>query len=248
MDLLFKKLLYSLAVIILLVLFSGQNPGLLAQNDNSSLIRKVKGAVETEYADHNFEIQSHKTGQIEINGSVRTLYDKYRIYDLISRVPGVKEITDNLEVDTENLPDAIIRENIISELRLVNSILEPDRIKPVVDEGEVILSGEVSYPREKIMAETVASWQKGVRGITNNIRVMKPDSAQSDQNLNFLISEIIKYRFPLEKNITYKVDEGVVTLDGTVTSLYERNHSQKAIAGIAGVKKVVNRLKVQNVM
>ncbi len=248
MDLLFKKFMYSLAVIILTVLFSGQQCGLHAQNSGSSLISKVRGAVETEYGEHNFEIQSHKTGEIEIKGTVRTLYDKYRIYDLISRVPGVKEITDNLTVDTEILPAAIIRENIISELRLVNSILEPDRIKPVVDDGEVILSGEVSYPREKVMAETVTSWQKGVRGITNNIRVMKPDSAQSDQNLTFLVSEIIKYRFPLEKNITFKVDDGVVTLDGVVTSLYEKNHSQKAIAGIAGVKKVVNRLKVQNVM
>ena len=73
-----------------------------------------------------------------------TLYDKLNIFDIVSQIPGVKEITDNIVVNSSLLPDDVIEANIISEIKVAKSILEPDRIQVHVDNGEVILNGEVS--------------------------------------------------------------------------------------------------------
>ena len=130
------------------------------------LSEKVSNKINNYYVGDNFQITSTNKGRVEIKGEVKTLYDKLNIFDIIAKVPGVKEITDNLIVQSPILPDKVIQANIISEINIVKSILEPDRIHVHVDKGDVILTGEVSFYREKLLAETVASWQEGVKSIS----------------------------------------------------------------------------------
>jgi osmotically-inducible protein OsmY len=129
-------------------------------------------------------------------------------------------------------------------LKLVSSIDEPDRIKIKVDNGLVFLSGDVSYYREKQMAETVASWQQGVKGIVNEIKVLSPAKAVSDSNLKIVIDEIIKNRFALDTGINFTVNNGVVTLNGTANSMWDKTELAKEISHLLGVKSVVNNLNV----
>lgn len=63
------------------------------------------------------------------------------------------------------------------------------------------------------MAETVASWQKGVKGISNEIEVLPPEKARSDKNLETVLKQIRKYQFPLSENVSISVTDGVVTLN-----------------------------------
>ncbi len=243
-----ERRLYVMAVVLLMagfVFLSGGVKVLQAESHMSPLAQRVKNAIDAEYWDNVFEVTADDSGRVEIQGDVRTLYDKYRIFDIISTVPGVTHITDNLEVVTENLPDNMVRDNIMNELKLVNSILEPDRINVQVDNGEVILNGKVSFYREKLMAETVASWQNGVTGITNNIEVLPADTARSDQNLKVVLDEILKYRFPLDKNISVTVNNGEVSVSGTVSRMWEKHQIAKTFAGVQGVKKVENQLQVR---
>jgi osmotically-inducible protein OsmY len=226
------------AFVLLLVPFL-----LFAQMSSENLVKKVENSISNYYT-QNFNISADNNGKVTIEGHVNSLYDKLRIYEIVSQVPGVKYIEDNIVVDTPALPDDVIQQNIAGELKLVSSIDEPDRIKIKVDNGLVFLSGDVSYYREKQMAETVASWQQGVKGIVNEIKVLSPAKAVSDSNLKIVIDEIIKNRFALDTGINFTVNNGVVTLNGTANSMWDKTELAKEISHLLGVKSVVNNLNV----
>ena len=211
------------------------------------LAEKVRSKINNSYIADNFQITSTNNGRVEIKGEVKTLYDRLNIFDLVAKVPGVKEITDDLIVQSPILPDKVIEANIISEIKLVKSILEPDRIHVHVDKGDVILTGEVSFYREKLLAETVASWQAGVKSISNEIKVLSSNKAVSDDNLKVELGEILKNQFPLSNELTFEIKNGIVTLNGKAYSLWDKRHIAKEFSGVIGVKQVINNLKVQEV-
>ncbi len=215
-----------------------------ADDQDSQLTQKVRAALANYYND-NYIISEPLPGKIRIQGQVPTLYDRYLVFEIVSKVPGVKEIEDNLAITTSTLPDSVIATNVEEELNLVSSILEPERIHVRVDNGVVFLTGEVSFYREKIMAKTAASWQEGVMGIVNEIKVLPPQKAVSDANLRMVLQDILDSRFSLDKNVSFTVDNGTVVLNGPVVSLWDKQQMQQEFSRVIGVKKVVNNLVVE---
>jgi len=165
---------------------------------------------------------------------------------LVSEVKGVKEIHNNIQVQNVITADDIIKANIENETKLNDAILEPEKIKIEVNNGVVTLSGTVSYFREKLMMQTIASWQDGVSDLIDHISVMSPSAAKSDANLTEIIIDLLNKNFPLEKNIMFDINNGSVNLYGTVNDLYAKNHIQEDIQRIIGVKNVVNEMKIIN--
>ncbi len=210
----------------------------------NNLIDKVSNKIQTYYDNPSIEVSNSKNGDIVLKGTVNTLYDKLRIYEIASEVKGVKKIEDLIDIQANPIPDKEVQQNIVEEMHLNNAIIEPDRIKVAVDNGEVILDGTVSYPREREMAETLASWQNGVLGITNNLKVLPYKKAIDDNNLNIILGEILKTHYGIEKGVTYKVDKGVVTLDGTVSSIWAKDNIENDFFRVLGVNYVKNNLKV----
>ena len=212
------------------------------QSSNDKLADKVETAIYNHYH-KNFDIAVNNDHSVTVTGQVNTYYDKLRIFQIVSKVKGVMDIDDNVIVNTPILPDNEIRDNINHELKMVSSILEPERINVGVDNGEVILSGKVSFYREKLMVQTVASWEKGVKGITNDLKVLPPSKAVSDANLKIILNDILNNQFSMERNVSFTVNHGIVDLYGTVDDLYAKNHIQDEFSSIIGIVKVNNNLK-----
>lgn len=233
-------------IFVLAVMMIISNNKIVYAQSNTQLKDKVINAIGRYYNDLNhIHINASNKGDIQVSGSTSTLYNKYNIFDIVSKVHGVKTIQDMLDVKTAIVPDDEIQSNIIEELHLVKSILEPDRIKVHVDNGMVFLSGDVSYYREKKMAETVASWQNGAKGIQNNITVLPPKEAKSDQNIKTVLGEILNKDFPLDNNLNINVNSGVVNISGKVVRLWDVKHIKDDFSNVLGVKKVVENLKVE---
>lgn len=214
-----------------------------SNNNNNNLAQRVQNEISN-YYDNLFNITATKNGDVRIEGRVNSLYDKLRIFDIISRVRGVKGIQDFVSVHTKMLPDDMIKSNLEDELRLDKSILEPNRIKVTVANGIVELNGTVSYYRERLMAETIASWQKGAKGIVDNLKVLPPKVAVSDENLRFILKDVLRYHFPIEKKVKFQVHNGVVTLSGYTHTLWAKNHIAKDFHRVKGVKDVINNIKI----
>ena len=198
------------------------------------------------YYEEPFDVEVTDDGVVTIRGSVHTYYDKLRVFDIVSKIRGVKKIRNLLVIDTEPVPDKTIEAKIRQELHLAHSILEPDRIKVKVTNGVVFLSGEVSFYREKLEAQTLASWQEGVKGVVNEIKVLPPHKAVSDENLRFILREVLKNQFPtVEKEVHFTVKNGVVTLTGRVRTIWQRSRIEEEFSRIRGVRKVINNLKIE---
>jgi osmotically-inducible protein OsmY len=229
------------SVFFISLLFSGVS---FAITSNENLANKVENVINNHY-NSNFDVTVDNNHFVTITGQVNTYYDKLKLFQIVSKIKGVRDVTDNVTVNTPILPDKIIQANIVNELNMVSSILEPNRITVSVDNGEVILGGKVSFYREKLMAETVASWEKGVKGISDNIKVLPSAKAVSDANLKLILHDILHDQFPVEKNVSFTINNGVVDLNGTVDILYAKRRIKDELSSIIGVKKVINNLQVE---
>lgn len=230
-------IILSLSIILLVSVSS------VSAETGSQLKDRVLDHISRYYPDpFNISVQN---GIVTIKGDVNTLYDKFRIFDIVSRVPGVRDIKDLLNVNTETMPDKMIKDNIVISLEDASSIMEPDRIKVSVNNGTITLDGTVSYYREKEMAETIASWQKGAVALINNIKVLPPNAQTSDANLQIILNEIITKRFPLAKNINIYVKDGIATISGEVPGLSDKYDIENNFYPVIGIRGVIDNLTVE---
>ncbi len=236
----------NISVLLLLASFLvlGLVGSAIARGDAKALESRVRAAVSPYYM-HKLSVTAEEDGSVTIDGVVDAYYDKLDIYQRVSAVPGVTKIKDLVLVNTPLVPDAAIQANVERTIKDNSVILEPDKITVSVTEGLVFLEGTVSYPKEKLMATTIASWQDGVKGIENRIEVLASKEARSDANLKAVLDEIVKNHFPLvSRDISVKVENGVVTVEGTVQTLWDKSHLKEEFLQVAGVKSVVENLKV----
>ena len=82
--------------------------------------------------------------------------------------------------------------------------------------------------------------------MTSNIKVSPPAVATSDKNLKEIVGDILSNHFSLEHNVKFIVSNGDVDLYGSAESSYAKNHIQKAIQHVMGVKDVINEIRVAN--
>jgi|GEM_PF-1055433 osmotically-inducible protein OsmY len=240
----FKRIIdYSLFAAILILALMFFNSLLYASSFSSKLEQKVQNAISRNF-NNNFEITATNDGIVTIRGQVNRLYDKYRIFDIAEKVKGIKDVKVLLAVNTQPLPDNIIKQNLLEDLRLNNSILEPNRIKVFVDNGLIELKGIVSYPYEKKMVETIASWQRGAKGIVNEIKVLPLKIAESNHNIKLILRDIIKDRFPLENKVEFTVHNGIVKIYGDARDGWAKDNLQITFNHVKGVKEVINEIKV----
>ncbi len=236
------KYLYVIPVLTMLFLLVLNTPALASAN-SSALVQRVSNAISTQYQ-RNFYITADSKGIVTIEGQVNRLFNKYNIFDIVDKVKGVKGINDFITVNAPVLPSVVIRDAIENNINSDNAILEPNRIKVrVTNDGIVILNGTVSYKRERLQAETVASWQKGVTGIVNQIKVLPHYAAVSNRNVKHIVKDIIKDRFSIDKSIHFTVKNGVVTLEGHSNNDWTLNNLRKDCLKVEGVKKVINDIK-----
>ena len=211
---------------------------------NEPLEEKVTEAISARYTD-NVDISADDDGNVTLEGQVNTLYDKNLIFETVTRVPGVKTISNQLTVDAPVIADNVIRANILQQLEYVSSIYEPDKLKVSVDNGIVFFDGKVNFYREKLMAKTVASWQQGVKGVENRIKVMEPEEAKSDENLKEVLTHVLEDEFPIEDNVKFTVNDGKVTLNGTATTLWAKYNIEEEFLNVIGIRVVDNNLVVE---
>src|SRR6185295_781209 len=122
--------------------------------------------------------------------------------------------------------------------------IKPDR--------SAVLRGEVTRPTVKSDAEAALRKIEGIPRIDNQIEVL-PISSTDDQIRLAVYRSIFKYEGPLFRYaiqstipIHIVVNNGHVTLKGTVDSAADSQIAFTAANGISGVFEVKNELKVAN--
>jgi osmotically-inducible protein OsmY len=233
--------LIILAILIFTSFTAAENNSFLLSN--KELKNEVINQIGRYYTEQ-FDV-SAQNGVVTIKGEVNSLNDKYRIFDIASRVKGVKDIKDLVDVNSDTVPDQVIKQNTEETLQAASSIMEPDRIKVSVDNGVIFLDGTVSYYREKQAAQSIATWQKGAVGLQNNLKVLSHNAETSDVNLQIILTEIVSKEFPLAKNINISVKDGLATITGEVPRLSDKYGIEENFYPVLGIKGVIDNLSVE---
>ena len=137
--------------------------------------------------------------------------------------------------------DADIAEAALNALEW-NVMVPQGRIKVTVQDGMVILSGEVDWGYERTAARNAVCCLVGVKGVTNQISI-KPSASLAD--VKSKIKGAFKRHSVLDaKNIVVKSSGSVVTLTGTVHSWIEKQEAEYAAWAAPGVTDVENNIVV----
>jgi len=136
---------------------------------------------------------------------------------------------------------------------LLNGNLDSFDINTDVKNGKVMLTGKVESEVDKALAEELIANLDGVESVDNALTVVNDDSEPDKGIMQTLkdakVETVVKTRLLFESEvrgtqIEVEVDEGVVTLSGTVNSQAAKDLADAIAKGATDVTKVVNELKI----
>lgn len=191
-------------------------------------------------------IVSVENGIITLSGRVRTYCEKYLAEQASKNVRGVKAVVEELIVDIDaplQRSDKEIAAAVIQALEADVSLMPPEKIKIVVENGKVELTGEVDEYYKKQQAFRCVKNLYGVSNIFNYIVVNSSIKAVDQKNVTQQIIREFQRNAVLDaKNIEIAIDGSKVILKGTVRSWAEEKEARKAAWSIPGVTEVKDEL------
>lgn len=145
------------------------------------------------------------------------------------------------------MSDISLRQDILDELEYEPSI-DAANIGVTVESGIVTLTGHVHSFAEKHAAEQVARRIKGVRAIAEEIAVRLPAHKKTaDDEIASRVLKILDWGAAISdpSDIQVKVENGFVTLAGTVDFYFQRSAAEHSVRQLSGVTGIDNELRIR---
>jgi hyperosmotically inducible protein len=226
-------------------------PAVFAQGDSD-----VQASVQKALSASRFKgIQaSVENGVVTLTGTVDLVAAKINADQKVHHVKGVTAVRNDIDVAGAEVPDQQLQEKLLKAITydmVGYGTTAFDAITVQVQNGVATLGGHAYGPVDASDAVAIVANTKGVRDLIDNIQV-DPVSPNDDRIRRQVFRAV--YSFPMlnqylidpAKPIRIQVENGHVTLYGTVDT-----QSQKDAAGIQantvpGVFSVTNDLEVAN--
>ena len=136
---------------------------------------------------------------------------------------------------------------------IVNHLTWDDRVDANeifvhVEDGKVILTGEVPDFSAKLAASKDAWMIEGVKSVENKLKVKFPDydKLPDDAAITSTINYMLLWNDNiLSSNIKVETRDRIVTLTGTVDSYWEKYLAENIASSARGISDVVNLLDVE---
>jgi osmotically-inducible protein OsmY len=111
-------------------------------------------------------------GVVTLTGTVDSLGVKEAAARAAKRVEGVRSVANDLHVrGAHERTDTDIARDAMHGLR--NSLSIPESVQAVVCDGYITLDGTVAWMCQRNAAETAVKYVRGVKGVSNDIRVVQ---------------------------------------------------------------------------
>jgi len=184
-------------------------------------------------------------GLVTLTGFVDGNLKKYKAEDVAKSIIGVKAVIEHIELkftnDDEKSDDAIALE-IIHALK-ADVQVPHDRITVRVENGWVILEGDLPWNFQKQAAAAAIRPVEGIKVFTNAIRI-QPDS--SDEIEQQAIQRAIRRSSSMDdQDIHVYVKENHVTLDGVVNSYFQKEEAERIAWSAPGIATLKNELSIE---
>jgi osmotically-inducible protein OsmY len=209
---------------------------------------------------------SFSEGVLTMEGELPGLAAKKLALEHAAGVPGVGHIVDRVRVRPAcAMADAEICDHLCGSLAgepaflscavrfrrqgWLQALREPARpsgqVEVSVQQGVVVLSGEVPSLAHKRLAGVLAWWVPGTRDVVNGLEVV-PEEEDSQEELAEAVRTALE-KDPLvdEAGIRVGASGAVVTLEGSVRSEPQRELAENDAWCVFAVDAVVNRIEVR---
>lgn len=218
---------------------------------SSEIKQSLKWNVLVDHQDISIAVND---GAVALRGEVDSLAEKNQAVSE-AWTHGVDSVdADQLEVvvaeettDPEpvvEVSDAEISEAITRDL-LTDPRLEDFEIDVEVEDGIATLSGTVANLKAKETAGRIARNTLGVWRV-KNILLVRPGDRVSDNAISLDVkSALIRDPFVEKDEVSMYVENGKVTLSGTVDSVFEKRQAADAASRVKGVIALDNALNVE---
>ena len=180
-------------------------------------------------------------GAVTLTGSIDTYAGKLAAERATKRVSGVRAVANDLEVTlAAGRTDADIAADAATMLKLHHEV--PDSVQAAVHHGHVTLTGTVDWHYQRMQAEKVVRYIRGVRQVADRITVV-PRAAGRDMRRR--IAQALYRNAALDaKHIDVTVTGSVAHLSGTATSWLQRDAAERAAYDAPGITMVDNHIVV----
>ena len=144
------------------------------------------------------------------------------------------------------MTDTDLRQHVQNALDWEPSVDARD-IGVSVNEGVVTLRGNVSSYTAKVMAERVALRVYGAKAVANDLLVrLVSGHERTDTEIAQAAVAALKWHTVVpDDHVTLTVEEGWITLSGTVDWQYQKDAAVRATRDLTGVKGVTNAIRLQ---
>jgi osmotically-inducible protein OsmY len=207
-----------------------------------AVLRELKWDTRVDETDIGVEVHA---GEVTVTGTVSSWAKKLAAQEAAYRVAGVLDVANDIQV---KIPGAAWRTDteIAQAVRhaLEWNVFVPDkRIRSTVSEGRVTLEGDVDYWTERDDAEIAVRDLAGVFAVTNRIEIKPPKGIALE--VQKAIEEALDRQAAREvKRIKLDVQDGRVSVSGTVHSYAEREAVIGAACRTSGVRRVDDHLRI----
>ena len=178
-----------------------------------------------------------------LTGNTSSYAEKLAAARAATRVYGVKAVAADIKVRLSGQPrdDADIAQAIAHVLDN-NTQIPPGKVHARVQDGWVLLDGQVDWDYQRREVERMVRHVRGVLGITNGIEVEPPVSAD---RVEATIEDAFKREAEVDaRHIRVQVTDHTAKLYGHVHSLKEAAAAAAAAAAAPGVASVDSHLVV----
>jgi osmotically-inducible protein OsmY len=212
---------------------------------NDILQREIQEALKFEPLLHAAEIGVIvKNGIVTLTGNVDLLVKKTEALYAAKKIKGVAAIVDEIKVVLEKCSctsDQEIAAQIAVKLK-ENQIVPQNTVNITVEKGCVTAEGILPWNCQREAALELIRNQKGVREVTNNIRLKREVYDQIEKEL---LEKALQRHWALDTDeIDIEIAGATVQLSGTVGSIFQKEEAEIIAYKTSGVIKVVNHLKV----
>jgi osmotically-inducible protein OsmY len=145
---------------------------------------------------------------------------------------------------TSHRGDHDLKTMVVDELDFTPAV-NADHIGVSVDDGAVILSGDVSSYPEKYAAVRAALRVRGVSAVADEIEVHSPWAAYQDVDIARDANDALQRSTTLLNDaVKATVHDHRVTLTGVLEWKYQRDYAERAVSAIKGVTHVENKISL----
>lgn len=213
---------------------------------NEDLQRDVQDAIKWEPLLHAAEIGvTAKDGIITLTGTVDSYAKKIEAENAAKKVVGVKAVVEKIAI---KYIESLIKDDNEIAAAIVNAYqwnweIPKNIVQIKVEGGWVTLEGEFQWNYQKEAAKFTATKIAGVKGVTNNITIKSDTNDIIEKSA--IESALARNWATSCHNIEVSIADHVVTLKGTVYSLFQKEEAQRIAWNAPGVWMVNNDLFVE---